>query len=302
MNKKRMEKAQFEELHIVEKKPGGEEQTKVITDQKQVEWEVRKFYWKLYQEEEKTINKEEVLKNIASIKKVSEDDRLLMDGKISEEEVGRTLKNTRNNIAPGYGGFGGNFYKVFWKFLKKIVVNAINETFENEELPITLRLGVIALIPKGDKDQRFITNWRPLTLLETLYKLISSTLANRLKPTMDKIVGISQMAYIPGRYIAECTRNMYDLFAYAKDKNLPGVLMLIDFEKAFDSVSFKFIITTLELFGFGEVFVKWITIILGMKTGCHFQAVTVVNGNISKPFDVKRGCRQGDPISGYLFI
>ena len=100
----------------------------------------------------------------------------------------------------------------------------------------------------------------------------------------------------------ECTRNTYDIFAYAKDKNLPGMLMLIDFEKAFDSVSFKFIVTTLELFGFGEVFIRWITITLGMKAGSHFQAVTVVNGNISKPFDVKRGCRQGDPISGYLFI
>ena len=102
----------------------------MITDQKQVEWEVRKFYWKLYQEEEKYINKEEVLKNIASIKKISEDDRMRMDVRISEEEVGNTLKNPRNNIAPGYGGFGGNFYKVFWKFLKKIIVNAINKIFK----------------------------------------------------------------------------------------------------------------------------------------------------------------------------
>ena len=106
-------------MHIVEKKPGGEEQVKVITDQKLVEWEVRKFYWKLYQEEEKSINKEETLRNIAGIKKVSEDDKVRMDVKISEVEVGNTLKNTKNNIAPGMGGFGGSFYKVFWKFLKK---------------------------------------------------------------------------------------------------------------------------------------------------------------------------------------
>ena len=59
----------------------------------------------MYQEEEKIINKEEILKNIASIKKVSEDDRVRMDVRISEEEVGNTLKNTRNNIAPGHGGF-----------------------------------------------------------------------------------------------------------------------------------------------------------------------------------------------------
>ena len=80
------------------------------------------------------------------------------------------------------------------------------------------------------------------------------------------------------------------------------MLLLIDFEKAFDSVNFQFIVTTLEIFGFGKEFIRWITIILGMKEGTNFQAVTVVNGNISKPFDVKQGCRQGDSISGYLFI
>ena len=75
--------------------------------------------------------------------------------------------------------------------------------------------------------------------METMYKLILSTLANRLKETLDKIIGVSQKAYIPRRYIAECTRNTYDLFAYAKDKNLPGMLMLVDFEKSFDSLSFQ---------------------------------------------------------------
>ena len=74
-----------------------------------------------------------------------------MDVKILEEEVENTLKCTKNNIAPGHGGFGGGFYKVFWKFLKNTVVNAINEIYENEELPITLRLGVIALIQRGTK-------------------------------------------------------------------------------------------------------------------------------------------------------
>ena len=62
-----MEKAQFEELNVVEKKPNGEE---VLTEQA-IEWEVRKFYWNLYQEEEKEINKEEILRNITQFKKVS---------------------------------------------------------------------------------------------------------------------------------------------------------------------------------------------------------------------------------------
>merc|ERR1711888_232207 len=77
---------------------------------------------------------------------------------------------------------------------------------------------------------------------------------------------------------------------------------MIDFEKAFDSVDFRFLIVTLEMFGFGEHFVNGIKIILGCETGTNFKAVTVVKGNISTPFDVKRGRRQGDTISGYLFI
>ena len=128
------------------------------------------------------------------------------------------------------------------------------------------------------------------------------TLAYRLKPVLDKIVGHEQMAYILGRYISECTRNTYDIFSHAKENNLPGMMIMIDFEKAFDSVGFQFIVATLEMFGFGEYFINWIKIILGTKEGTNFRAVTVVNGNISAPFDIKRGCRQGDPISGYLFI
>ena len=77
---------------------------------------------------------------------------------------------------------------------------------------------------------------------------------------------------------------------------------MIDFEKAFDFVGFWFIEATLEMLGFGEYFINWIKIIFGSNEGTNFEAVTVVNGNISTPFDVKRGCRQGDPISRYLFI
>ena len=80
------------------------------------------------------------------------------------------------------------------------------------------------------------------------------------------------------------------------------MILLVDFEKALDSVSFEFILTSLDIFGFGKNFKTWITILFGMEEGKNFSAVTVTNGNISTPFPIQRGCRQGDPISGYLFI
>ena len=99
-------------------------------------------------------------------------------------------------MAPGPGGFSGAFYKMFWKYLKQIVVGAIREIYDNKELPISQRLGIIVLIPKSDKDQRYIKKWRPLTLLETFYKIISATLANRIKPILDSIIGKHQKACI----------------------------------------------------------------------------------------------------------
>ena len=216
INKKRKEKSHFEELHIREEDENEKEKIRIVKEQKSVEWEVRKYYWKLYNKEESFCSKRKILESIGNVKEVSEDDRTNLEKNITLEEVSNTLKNTRNNVAPGAGGFGGSFYKVFWKYLKFIVLKNIQEIFQKQELPLSLRLGVIALIPEGDKDQRYISNWRPLTLLDTLYKLIFSTLAARLKPTLDKILGKEQKAYVPGRYIPECTRNTFDIFTYAK--------------------------------------------------------------------------------------
>ena len=171
-----------------------------------------------------------------------------------------------------------------------------------KKLPIAQRLGIICLIFKGEKDKRYLRNWRTLTLFEIFYKLLSAILAKRLKPILDKLLGYEQKAYIPGRFMAECTRTMYDLFEHAKENNLPGMMLIIDFEKAFDSVNFDFILTTLDIFNFGENFKEQIRILLGMNDDANFQAVPIVNGNISKRLNVARGCRQGDPISGYLFI
>ena len=99
------------------------------------------------------MDKEEKLQNVDGLVEMDPEDSQKLECEITEEEVSLTLKNTNNNVAPGPGGFGGAFYKVFWRYLKKIVVNAIGEIYDNKELPLSQRLGIIALIPKSDKDQ-----------------------------------------------------------------------------------------------------------------------------------------------------
>ena len=141
------------------------------------------------------------------------------------------MKNTRNNVAPGASGFTGSVYDVFWKLLRSLVTKAINKSFEREYLSIMQKLGFVTIIPKGDKESRMLGNWRPLTLLNTFYKLISSIVTEALKPVLERIIGSEQKPYIPGIFIGEVNRTTYDIFKYAKQKNLPGIILLIDFQK-----------------------------------------------------------------------
>ena len=99
-----------------------------------------------------------------------------------------------------------------------------------------------------------------------------------------------------GRYIGENTRPIYDVLHFTKDKNTPGILLMIDFEKAFDSVSWKFMYKTLKFFNFGPSFIHWIYTLYNDAKLCVIQ-----NGIFSKFFCIGRDCRHGDPVSPYLF-
>ena len=107
MNKKFQAKAQFEEIHLEEVDHRGKEVTKVIRDQEEIEKEVRKFYSNLYREGETHVDKDIIIRNIEAVTKIDEEEIKRLDTEITEEEVSSTLKNTKTNVAPGPGGFGG---------------------------------------------------------------------------------------------------------------------------------------------------------------------------------------------------
>ena len=170
-----------------------EEQERILTDQKTIEWDVRKFYWMLYRKQEVEITTDEIRNLTGHIKKISNAEKARLEHNIQMDELSKCLKNTRNNIAPVCGGFLGAFYKVFWCFLKNVFLGAVHQILEDKQLP------------KRSKDRRYITNWRPLTLLEILYKLLSAALALRLKSVLNNLLGADQKACIPGWFISKCT-------------------------------------------------------------------------------------------------
>ena len=203
----------------------------------------------------------------------------------------------KHNKSPGSDGFTTEFFKSFWKQLGTFIVRSINTGYFKGQLSITQRQGIIICIPKPEKPKHFIENWRPISLLNIIYKIASGTIANRMKTVLNKLINKDQTGFLAGRYIGENIRLIYDLMHYTEKNDIPGLLFIIDFKKAFDSVSWSFISKVLTFFNFGDSIKKWIEVL-------HTNVSSAINlgGNLSSFFKIHRGCRQGDPIASYIFI
>jgi len=271
----------------------------LIKNQKATETHIHNFYKDLFAHKPCSDDPSSVKKFLGNISltQVTKEENLSLGAPIQLPEVASFLKTMSNHKAPGFTGVTPAFYKFFWPQIKNITLDSITSCLEKGILPSSQRCGMVTLIPKQDKDTRYVGNLRPITLLSTFYKIISGTLTERLKPTLNRIINDWQKAYLPNRYIGNVTRNTFDMFHYAKQNNIPGLMLQLDFSKAFDSISFQYIESTLKLFGFCDTIIHWISTLLH-----NFSSVTMPNGNISPQIPVGRGCRQGDPIAGYLFI
>ena len=164
-------------------------------------------------------------------------------------------------------------------------------------MPPSLKQGVITHIPKKDKSPLFLKNWRPISILNTDYKILTGCLATRIKKVLPSIISHDQCGFLHGRYIGECIRKVLDIISYCEDNSQSGLLFFADFEKAFDSVERKFLFRALVSFNFGPDIINWIHLIYN-----NIKSTVINNGFWTKYFDVSRGVRQGCALSPYLFI
>ena len=220
-----------------------------------------------------------------------------IEGIVTEYECACALKQMNNNKSPGSDGLTTEFFKIFWNDIKQFYVKSLNYSFETGNLTTLQKQGIISLLPKKDKDLCNLNNWRPLTLLNTDYKIATKAIANRIKKYLPNIINCSQTGFIKGRYIGENIRLVQETIEKLDDENMPGLLFFADFEKAFDSVSHKYIIECLKTFNFGPDIIKWVKCFYQGANSCVQNA-----GVMSDFFSVSRGVRQGCPLSPYLFI
>ena len=155
----------------------------LINEQKKVEAEIHKYYRTLFSNKDHPeANSIQSFLGASSqtFPRLSESQKSSMEGKISLPEMTKYLKKCKNNVAPGSSGFTFDFFKFFWRDFKHFIIRAVDYAFENNRLSVSQSLGIISIIPKGEKDKRYLSNWRPLCLLNSLYKLISGTIAEFL--------------------------------------------------------------------------------------------------------------------------
>ena len=175
-------------------------------------------------------------------------------------------------------------------------MNALYESITKGQLTDTQGSGILSLNFKSG-DETSLNNWRPITLLNVDYKIIARVLAYRLQKVIAKVVSSDQNGYIKNRFIGFSIRQIQDVIDYAEDCNLNGVLLFLDYQKAFDSIEWNFMNMTLEKFGFGSSFINLVKMLYK-----NANNRIVNNGWVSNSFGISRGIRQGCPISALLYI
>ena len=235
--------------------------------------------------------------NNRDIPKLAENAKGLCEGKLSLAECYAALNKFPNSKAPGNDGITPEFYKCFWNLLGQQLTDSLNYSFDHGELSNTQKQAIIKLIDKKDRDRRYIKNWRPISLLNVDVKIASKALALRLEKVLPNIIHADQYAYVKGRTIFDAVRTIDDIMEYTKLMQLPGLMVALDFEKAFDSLNWSFLLKALKSFNFGESFIKWVTVLYSNISSCVLN-----NGFSTQIFQVHRGVRQGDPLSAYLLL
>ena len=228
--------------------------------------------------------------------KISLEMRNKLDEAISLHELSLAVKSMKKDKVPGCDGLSIDLYEVIWEDIKDVFYNMTQYAMTHESMPPSSMKGVISLLPKKGKNPLLIQNWRPLTLLNNDFKIISKVLADRIRNVLPTIILDDQTGFMKNRQISATIRKTMDIIHNLELREKGGNVISLDYVKCFDKIEINSILGALRYFGFGENYIKMVEILQR-----KFSTCVINNGYTSDWFPVTRSTHQGDPLATYLF-
>ena len=226
---------------------------------------------------------------------VSEMDNTMLTSPISSLEIRKVLSQMAPDKAPGPDGFPGNFYLACWEIIQKDLLKMVKRSQNCPKLGGSTDSSFLTLIPK-EKGAQLFSRFRPISLSNTGYKIITKIIANRLKKVLPKIIPENQGGFVKGRHIQDNIILVQEAIHTSFQRKESGMVVKMDLANAFDRVIHSFLFTVMARFGFHHKLVDWVEACISSP-----WIAPLVNGRPTQFFKASRGLRQCCPLSSMLY-
>ena len=213
--------------------------------------------------------------------KITNHDRAILEQEINLAELDFALSEVKLKTASGPDGLSNSFIKKYWKFFRLPLCKYSNYCFQMGSLSPSFKTAQIRLIPKkGDCSK--IGDWRPISLMNCIYKIISKAINNRLKKISDTITSRAQKGFTSARYIQEVLINVIEGIGHCNTNGIPGFVLSLDQSKAFDAVRHNYLVEVYKFFGMGDNFINMLNVITTGRNAC----IIFEDNSLSRQFNL----------------
>jgi len=226
---------------------------------------------------------------------ISSQENSSLTAPVTMMELKKALESMNPDSAPGPDGFTARFFSYCWAIIKYDLLKMIRFSQETNKLGGSTNSSFLALIPK-EKGAASFNRFRPISLCNTGYKLVTKIIASRIKNILPKIIPENQGGFIKGRKILDNIILVQEAIHSSCSKKEKGMVIKLDLANAFDRVRYDFLFTVMTKFGFSTTFINWIKGCI-----CGPWIAPLVNGRPTNFFQASRGLRQGCPLSPLLY-